>query len=540
MEEALPVAQWMLVLGDRILAMGKREDAWPAQARNLTPIEIQGECVLPGFIDAHCHLHQYLYRYIALMSQGEKSSLPLPASYSRWLDFSAMEDKASFLQKIEQEAITRSPGEWILGGGWHNLDILPHCQEIDRISPQNPVFLRDASLHSALLNTKALEIFSIQEDTHDPIGGRIDRDPRTNSPTGLLFEQAIFVAQKKIPPLPQKVLSLLAAKAMRYMNQYGITGIHDMENCDYFEIFPALSWLLFQHPEDFTVRCLCALTIESWQEFLKAGKIPGMGNEMLRLGHLKLIYDGSLGARTAYMNTPYPDSQYRGEELISRSEVRHTVKEALKRSIPLAIHGIGDRATQNIAEIFLEYRPQKLPCSMMHRIEHIQAASPDVIGSLAKCGVAFSVQPIHIPGDLDSTERLQPHLLEHTHAYRTMLDFGKKYGVPLVLGTDFPVASINPLWNIYSAITRSLPIGNSSHKWSQSKDCLTRKEAIHAYTYAPAQVSGEAAIKGSLLPGKLADFVSVSHDLLEEKDNDVFLKSHIKSTYIGGRCVYHA
>lgn len=530
------MAQWMLVQGSTILAMGQEKDPYPKEANGLDPVELQGGCVLPGFIDSHCHLHQYIYRHIPLM-QNKKINVALPDSYKYWLDFSKVESKEAFLEKLQKEALSSKQGEWILGGGWNNLEILPHREELDRIFPYHPVFLKDASLHSGLVNSQALKLAEINESTHDPIGGRIDRDAQGFMPTGLLFEQAMNMVQKKIPTLPQKILALLLPEAMKYMNQYGIVGIHDMENFDYYEIFSALSWLLFQNPEEFTVRCLCSLTLESWQKYLDIGKTPGMGNEMLRFGHLKLIYDGSLGARTAYMNKPYPLSAYRGEELVSRSEVRNTVKEAIRRNVPLAIHAIGDRATQNIAEIFAEFHPNRLPCGMMHRIEHVQAAETSVIESLAKSGIAFSVQPIHIPSDLKSTASLQPHLLAHTHAYRDMIDFGKQYNVPLILGTDFPVAPIHPLWNIYSAVTRSSPVKGIKPS-GKDKNCLTRKEAIEAYTSKPARVAGEGAIKGSLCPGKLADFIVLSHDILQEEDDAVLLDAKTKATYLGGKCVY--
>ena len=353
-----PIAKWFLTLDKKIILTGFNEPI-PDLGIEIEECRLPGEIVVPGFIDAHCHFGRYLRYSINSLSPNEKIKLRLPSHLMHWLDLSSIKSAAQLLEKIREKSYILSPGTWIVGGGWSGLDRIPEMEELNLASPQNPLFLFEISLHSGIGNSLALKIAGIDENTWSPAGGRIGRCKLTGELTGILYEKAVNLVDNVIPEkLSNYAMENLAILAMKKLNSLGIVGLHDMEHTTKYDIYPCLAQLLAKSPELFTIRFITSLLPENIQENLKCGRISNFGNDYLKTFALKLIYDGSLGAKTALMNNPYiiddKLSNYYGEELTPRGEMLAIAREASLRGIPLAIHAIGDQAVRIVTELFEE------------------------------------------------------------------------------------------------------------------------------------------------------------------------------------------
>jgi predicted amidohydrolase YtcJ len=540
---SLPFANWLLTLGEKIVAVGEPGSQIPVYSALQEVIDLPGECVMPGFIDAHAHLRRNLFPFACTLPdrQGEKM---LQSEEMVWINLHDVSTQ-QLLPLLREKAAVLPAGAWIVGGGWERtkFEPLPTRWQLDEATPHHPVFLSDFTLHVALANSQALRLANIGEDTWNPRGGHIEKDKASGRPTGRLYENATHLVEKLVPPLAQKVQEELLLRMMAHLNSLGIVGVHDMDSSADYDAFPLLAQLLLRQPERFTLRCWSTLKYNSLAAALKCGIWPGIGNDYLRVGALKLIHDGSLGAGTALMSHPYVNTggeyvPYWGQEVMPRGELQHIAREACQRGISLAIHAIGDRATQNVAEIFEElgYSPQHR--LLRHRIEHVQAALPQTIERLAKCGLVFSLQPIHLTFDMPRTAKVQPRLLKHTHAYRKLWQATQQFSTQIAMGTDFPVAPANPLWNIYTAVTRCSPEGQVLHySLDNAEDHLTIAEAAHAYTMGSAFAAGEEASKGSLEVGKTADFIALSQDIFQGGVKKI-LDTKVVATYVGARQVF--
>lgn len=526
MDKNIPIATWLLTLDETIISIGKGTP--PSFPFEIEEIHLEGKAVLPGFIDAHGHLSRYSWQYANTLSCKEKMALGLSHEYIHWIDFSEIDTAAQVLSKLEKHVKRSSPGLWILGGGWKNLKTIPTRQELDRVTPANPVLLVDFTLHRALVNSYALKIAGIHIDSWDPRGGIIGRDA-VGEPNGHIYEEAISFIEKFVPKIEDNVLKNIFPSMMKKMNSYGIVGVHDMESCAHYDAFPALSKLLREDQNAFTVRCLSTIKLDKLKDFCKNGLITGFGNRYLKVGPLKLIHDGALGSGTALMTRPYKQSSCKswGTELLCRGEILHIARQACRQNISLAIHAIGDRAAENVAEIFELLKQENPNRKLHHRVEHIQSASYEVLRRFANIGVHFSIQPVHAPYDLPLVKKIQPELYNFTHAYRNMVSLAKSSKSTLAMGTDFPVAPIDPMINIYSAVTHKV------------EHALSIYEAVKFYTHGPAVLSQEENIKGTLTVGKLADFILVSEDILGDNfDKEKLLETKVLQTYMGAKRVY--
>ena len=537
LDPACPLASWMLTLGTTIVATGQGQPPalpWPAET-----IRLPGAAVVPGFIDAHGHVLRYTLQYANTLSPKERAKLGLPESYCHWLDLSAVTSKQQLLNLVATRVATMPSGQWIIGGGWTGFELIPDCRELDNVSPHHPLLLVNATLHSALVNSLALKLSEISEDSWDPRGGKIARDPASLQPTGQIYEEAITLVEKRLPVIATSTWSRLISKTLRHFNSEGIVGVHDMESTARYDPYPPLAHLLATAPEEFTVRFVCSLKLATLDHTLKCGRFPGSGNDYLRVGGVKLIHDGALGAGTALMKQTYPGATaYYGEELLSRGEIRQIARECIRRRVPLTIHAIGDRAVENVSEVLEEYCLLSHQFKLRHRIEHIQWATPEIAERLLAANAVFSVQPRHLLDDLPRIAQLQPHLLPATHAYRTLLTASYRSSAYLALGTDFPVVPLSPLENIYVAVTRRDFHGHSlANAYDFPENHLSIAEAITGYTLGAAYAAGEEQRKGSLAPGKLADFIILSMDIFQQPAETI-PDTRVIATYIGAGSVF--
>jgi len=518
-DPAHPRAEAIAIVGERIAAVGTREEISPWVDPHTRTINAGGKTVLPGFIDAHVHFSD---------GGAEISGVQLRDAAT----------PAEFARRIGEHARKLPKGEWIQGGSWdHELwggAPLPMREWIDKLTPEKPVFVSRYDGHMALANSLALRLAGITRDTPTPQGGVIVKDAAGN-PTGLLKDAAMDLVLRMIPEKTEEQRTRAVLAALEEARRVGVTGIDDISSTEDVRVYQKLA-----ARGELTLRIYCITPIEQWEAPARAGILAGFGNQWIRLGALKGYADGSLGSTTALFFAPYNDApETSGVPAAMMFPEGNMLKMALgsdRAGLQLAIHAIGDKANRMILDIFAEVKKQNgdRP-DRRWRIEHAQHIRPQDFADFARLGVIASVQPSHAIDDGRWAEkRIGRERSKTAYAFRTFLD----HGVKLAFGSDWTVAPLNPLLGLYAAVTRRTLDGKNPGGWFPEQK-ITLAEAIEAYTMGSAYAEFSEKEKGSLTPGKLADVLVLDTDLFAippEKIRDV----KVVVTVVGGRIVYRA
>jgi predicted amidohydrolase YtcJ len=512
-----PTAEAIAVWRDRIVAVGTSEDVARWRGEQTRVIDAGGRSVLPGFNDSHVH---FLWGGQQLDNVDLKEA-PTPQE---------------FAARIAAHAKKAPAGEWVTGGSWDDQRWpeakLPNKQLIDEMTREVPVFVRRYDGHMALANSKALELAGITADTSDPPGGLIERDAQ-GKPTGILKDAAMPLVERKIPPLTPAQRTRIVRRAMQHAAQLGVTSVQHM-NCTGTE-FATYTELADQG--ELTTRIYAAPSERDWQEQARLGIRRGFGSSFLRLGALKGYADGSLGSSTAYFFEPYSDNpQNRGllsDEMQPLADMLERMTRADAAGLQLCIHGIGDRAISEVLDLFAQVEKANGPRDRRFRVEHAQHVAPKDFSRFASQQVIASVQPYHAIDDGRWAEaRIGPERAKSTYAFRTFLD----QKVRLALGTDWPVAPLEPMYTIYAAVTRATLDGRRNEGWVPEEK-ITVAEAIEAYTLGSAYAEYQEHEKGTLAVGKLADVIVLDRDLFATKPQDL-RDVKVEVTVVGGKIVW--
>ena len=518
---AQPWAEAVAIDGDRISRVGRTADIKKLAGKKTRVIDLKGALVLPGFIDSHTHF---------LEGGFSLSSIQLRDVTSR----------EQFVKRVEEKARGLQKGEWILHGNWDHEQFsppeLPRKEWIDAASPQNPVCVSRYDEHIALANSLALEIGGITRKTESPQGGEILKDPVTGEPTGILRDAAMDLVMRHIPK-PSLNENLEAARtALRHAREVGVTSLGDMADGSSFAAsLEAYQELLKQ--EKLTARIRLYVPIDQIDIVKDLGLRTPFGNDWLAIGGLKGFSDGGLGASTAYFFEPYTDnpqtSGLLAPQMFPEGVMEKRVLEADKAGLQVAIHAIGDKANFIMLDIFEKTVAQNGKRDRRWRIEHAQHLRPEDIGRFAGLGVIASVQPFHAIDDGRWAEvKIGKERCRTTYAFKSLLDSG----AILALGSDWPVAPLNPLIGIYAAVTRQTTDGKNPNGWFPEQK-VPLEEAIKGFTLNGAYAEFSEKIKGSLEEGKLADLVVLDQNIFEiapEKIRD----AKVTLTIAGGRVVY--
>ena len=511
-----PTATAIAIDRGRVIAIGSDADILASYSTS-DLLNVNEHTIIPGLTDAHIHLKQY-----ALSLQK--------------LDCETM-TRQECLQRVAARVITAEPGEWILGHGWNQNNWAAgygNAALLDDIAPQNPVFLTHKSLHSAWANSTALHLAGITGDTDDPPGGRISRLPN-GEPDGILFESAseLLEAAIPVPSLEQVVKSLQSTIPLLW--QMGLTCVHDFDDglC-----FSALQVL---HQEGkLKLRVLKGIREEDLQHAVEIGLRSGFGDDILRIGSLKLFADGALGPHTAAMLEPYDDDpQNLGILNMGEGELVVQGQLAIANGISLAIHAIGDRANRTVLNAYAQLReferglPKIDQKTLRHRIEHVQVIHPDDLSSFSRYKIIASMQPIHATSDMHMADRCWGKRSAYAYAWRSV----QANNISLIFGSDAPVESPNPFWGVHAAVTRRRADGSPAPQGWYSEQRLSVGEAIQAYTSTPAYAAGMEDRLGKLAPGYLADLVVLDKDPYKSAP-ETLLNIQPLATMIGGEWVY--
>jgi predicted amidohydrolase YtcJ len=515
MDAATPRAQAIAIGGNKVLATGSDGEMRIRLAPEGKAIDLKGRTVTPGFTDSHLHFMSY---GISL----------------REIDLAGVPSLEEALARVAARAETTAAGQWLTGRGWdHTLwkgGDFPRRQDLDRVAPEHPVWLRRKCGHAGWANTRALAAAGITAKTPDPPGGAIEHEPDTGMPTGILKETAMdLVADLFEDPSLEEATSAIQV-AIANAHKLGLTGVHTMEGAAAFRAFQAL-----EASGALQLRILMQIPEDNLDAAIQAGLRSGFGNERLRIGGVKAFADGALGARTAYMLKAYegePDNY--GIAVSEADHLNDLVGKAARAGIAAFIHAIGDRSNREVLDAVELSRKAGEGLDLRHRIEHTQLLHPDDIPRLAELGVIASMQPIHATQDmLVADEIWGERCAKGAYAWRSLLDAG----TVLAFGSDSPVEDLSVMQGIHAAVTRRRPDGSPGPDGWYPDERLTVQQAVYAYTAGAAYASGEEGIKGTLSPGKLADLVLLSQDIFAIEPMRI-LDTEVAATMFDGVFVY--
>lgn len=523
-----PVVEAVVVTGDKITFAGNETEARTWIGDSTKVIDLQGKIMIPGFIEGHGHF----------MGVGNNEMN---------LDLMGVKNFGEIVEKVRIAASNAKPGQWILGRGWHQdkWDALPENMvkgfpshdELSKVSPHNPVFLTHASGHMSLANAKAMEVAGVNQLSVESLnknadeGGEIIRDQLGN-PTGLFNENAMGLIRKFIPANDQETRETEIELAMQACYRNGITSFHDAgaRRAD-IELFKK-----FRDEGKLGVRLYVMVS----------GREPDLVNEWLQHGpevdqwlairSIKLNCDGALGSRGAWLLEPYTDRQdFAGMATLPMDTVLSVSRRALKAGFQVCAHAIGDRANREILDRY-ETAFNENPEVKDHRfrIEHAQHLHPNDIPRFAQLGVIPAMQAIHMSSDRPwAIDRLgEKRIQEGAYMWQTLL----KSGAKIVNGTDAPVEPLNPIPSFYASVSRMTLTGIPPGGFEPAEK-MTREQALQSYTLDAAFGAFEENIKGSIEPGKLADFAILSSDIMTVSEPDI-LRAEVVMTIIGGKVVF--
>ena len=535
-----PFAQAIAVKGDRIIFVGANADAEQFRGDKTRIVDLAGKTVTPGFTDSHCHIFEIGEREITLNLEGTNTH----------------ED---FLAKVKARVVQTERNKWITGRGWIETfwkpPQFPTGADLDKIAPDNPVFLTRADGHAAVVNSVALKLANIDNQTPDPFGGQI---LKTNGdPNGMLLDNAMDLVAKNIP----KPTEAETEQAL-------LKGIDREIKLGWCEIQNAGSELSDQ---EIIRRAYAARKVKL--RMINAAYGPGeAANALLKNGAtlnafdhrftqrtIKVIFDGALGSRGAALLAPYSDKADTSGFLTQKpEELRPMFEEALRRGIQVETHAIGDRANRLILDLyeqaFKAVPPDKRPApgggassgepgvaerrppradDVRWRVEHAQILTEQDIPRFAKLGVIASMQPSHAISDLFfAPSRLGMERLAGAYAWNSLI----KSGAIICGGSDAPVERGEPMIEFYAAVTRKSIKGEAGVGWHPEQG-VSREQALRMFTSNAAYAAFEENDKGSIEVGKLADFTVLSADIMKIPGPEI-LKTRCEMTVIGGEIVY--
>jgi len=501
--------------GNRIVAAGTRDEAMRAAGTNAHTIDLRGRLAVPGFIDNHVHFIDGSFE----ISRVQLRDAATPQELAR---------------RIGEYAKKIGKGKWIIGGQWDhtlwNPPDLPTRQLIDALTPDNPVFVSRLDGHMALANSVALELAGITRASTDPPGGTIVRDAQ-GEPAGVLKDAAMGPVNDAIPSPSTEERERSARAGLAEAARVGVTAFCDMSGGEAYEDLRAYQRL--EKDGALTARVYLFTPIALYERLTQASIERGFGSDGLRIGALKGFADGSLGSGTAGFSEPFSDDpNNRGLMMkeVGDGSMAKWVRDADAHDLQVAIHAIGDKANDEILEIF-----ESIPNGRERRfrIEHAQHLSPSLIKRFADDRVVASMQPYHAIDDGRWAEKRIGHERGRwTYAFRALLDAGAM----LTFGSDWTVAPLDPLLGIYAAVTRRTIDGKNPGGWIPEQR-ITVEEALRCYTANNAWAMLMEKKIGKIAPGMLADVVVLSDDLFTiapEKIGDV----KVDMTIFDGGVIY--
>ncbi|MBP9121403.1 MAG: amidohydrolase [Ignavibacterium sp.] len=514
--EKQPLAQSVIVEGNKILFVGSDIEAKQFIDSNTKVIDLYGKLMLPGFIDNHVHF----------ISGG---------FYLLGIDLRPANSTTEF-RTILREYVSKYPSKWITGGYWDHekweVKELPTKEMIDDIAPNTPVFVERLDGHMGLANSYAMKLAGITKDTESPDGGLIVKDPKTGEPTGVLKDNAMNFIYNIIPSATPQENYDAALAALEEAKSLGITSVQDITFEDALTTFKKL-----KEEGKLTCRIFTRWPISDYKNLVDKNINIGYGDDFIRMGSLKAFADGSLGSSTAWFFERYnQDTTSTGlpMDIITDGSMEKWGLDADKNHLQLSVHAIGDKANSYMLDLYEKIIKQNPKWDRRFRLEHAQHVRFEDIKRFAELGVIASVQPYHCIDDgVWAEKRIGPERIKYTYPFKSFLDAGVK----MCFGTDWYVAPLNPLLGIYAAVTRRTLDNKNPDGWIPEQ-MISVEDAIKCYTINSAYASFEENIKGTIETGKLADLIILSDDILTI-DPIKIKDAKVEMTMFDGKIIYN-
>ena len=487
LDPSLPIARALAVAGDRVAGgVGVHETALASPET----VDLGGRCVLPGFTDSHVHF-------------------PTWAMTQREVKLDGAATRAEALDRVRGGHRT---GEWLRGYGWRDADWsdgAPSRQRLDEVD-ERPVALWSKDYHSLWLNSAALAVAGGGLEVE---GGVVERGQH-GEPTGVLREEAAWrFKDRHLQYAPEELVDAMR-EGMRLAAARGVTSLHDKDGW-----LGAIGlWQRLEQQTPLTLRVWQSTPAENLPHLRDVGLRSGIGSPFLRLGYLKVFMDGTLGSQTAWM------LDGSGVQITSGEELAEIVRAGAEAGWPVGVHAIGDRANREALDAFEQTRDEWQPRGLRQRIEHAQCLAPEDLPRFAALGVAVSAQFTHAPSDEHLAKRFWADRLEQTYSFRSLLESGAL----VANGSDAPVEELDPWAGVVAGVLR---------QW-RADQALTLDQALHATCVAPAWLSHDERVRGTLLPGRLADLVVLDRDPFG-CEPDELPEVQVVATMVGGRWVHN-
>lgn len=528
-DTAIPEAQAIAIRGDRIAAVGTNDSIQRYVGPATQVIDLRGQLAIPGLIESHGHF----------MGLGQSKMT---------LDLMDVKNWDEIVSMVAAAAKQAPPGEWIVGRGWHqekwssvpkpNLEGFPFHDALSKVSPNNPVLLTHASGHASFVNAKAMELSNITATTQNPSGGEILKDT-AGRPIGLLRETASGLAGRALDAWRAKKtaeerdldarrqVELAASAAL----EAGVTSFHDAGSN--FNTIDLLKKVAAEGKLGIRLWVMVRDSNDNIRAKLPQYKAVGLNDNHLTIAAIKVVADGALGSRGAWLLAPYADSASSvGLPTNSPESIAETARIAADNGVQLCTHAIGDRAnreTLNVYERLFKTRPDLK--DLRWRIEHAQHISAADIPRFGQLGVIPVMQANHATSDAPyvlarlGAERAE----EGAYPWQKLM----KSGAIIANGTDVPVERIDPMANFHATITRKTKDGAVFY----GDQKMSRAEALKSYTWNGAFAAKEETLKGSLAAGKLADITVLSKDIMTVAEDEI-PSTTVSYTIVGGKVAY--
>lgn len=509
--EKQPWAEAMAISGDTIVAIGSNHEILKYRNENTPVTDLDGKFVTPGFIDSHVHFYQ---------GGANLASVQLRDADS----------PEEFIKRIADFASVQRPGTWILGGDWDGKtwNTLPEKEWIDSVTSQNPVFVIRLDEHMGLANSLAMKLAGVENSVKDVEGGSIIRDSKGEL-TGVFKDNAMDLIYSKIPPASPEEIDRALISATKYFASNGVTSVHAVDAAGYIDALERV----FSSGKLIT-RVYAMGSVSNWKRLSEKASTNGNSARWIKEFGAKGFVDGSLGSHTAAFFEPYTDLKTdSGLFVNSERDLYKWISEADSAGLQVAIHAIGDRAVNFLLNTYSRVEKENGQKDRRFRIEHAQHIIPGDIERFGTLGVIASMQPYHAIDDGRWAEgSVGPERIKTTYAFRSLVESG----AVLAFGSDWPVAPSSPLFGIYAAVTRRTLDDKNPDGWVPEQK-INVEQALKAYTINAAYASFDEKNRGSLEPGKLADFIVLSNDIT--KIDPVKIREvKVLSTYVGGVKVF--
>jgi predicted amidohydrolase YtcJ len=498
-----PRAEALAIHDGRIVAVGSEAEIRQYIGSETKVLDANGKTVVPGFVDCHVHMTGF-------------------GQHLQTLDLRDVNSIEEMKRKIREYAERHPEKSWILGGRWDHERFserrLPTRWDLDEAVRDKPVFLIRVCGHIGVANSKALELAGIGRETVVE-GGAVDKDVY-GEPNGVLRENALNLVWQVVPKPSASELEEACVQACRKAVENGLTGVHwIVDSADEIRIIQKL-----YSEGRLPLRVYLGIPVKLLDELVSLGLVTGFGNDMVRFGFVKILADGSLGARTAALKQPYTDKpETSGMLIYSQRKLNKLVLEAHRAGWQLAVHAIGDRAIESVLKAFSKALKRFPREGHRHRVEHCSVLNPRLIRRMKRLGLIASVQPHFIVSDFWVVDRVGTERARWVYPFKTLL----KSGVVVASGSDCPVEPISPILGVWAAVARK----------SFVEESLTVEEALKTYTLNAAYASFSEKETGTIEPGKRADLTMLSEDIFKVPPNKI-RDVRVEMTIVGGKVVY--